>query len=573
VLIQNLTFSNPPNTHISFRSTCVNVTVRGITISTPVSPNTDGMDVSANNMLAQSNSISDGDDNIAVDGGSSAILITNCAFGIGHGMSIGSYTDGGGVSNMTVINCTFNGTSDGIRLKSERGRGGAVQDLSYLNLSMTNVQWPVLIYSYYNFGLGTLENVNAAFAATDTVQTVTATTPIWQNITFSNITATTSGVYPPVMIWGLPEKPASNIILRNVNIAGSKNCEIFNAEGVQFIDSQITLPGATNTLSLYNAQLIISNSAPTNSAVKLDGLSTNGLGNTLLLYNARAWLQNTNAIDGSPGLTLAGSTLTVSNDLNLNASSILNFFSGTNAAEIAVTGNLAVNGTINVSPGPGFANSAYTLFTYGKTLTWGPPVLGSSPAGYACALATNTAGQVNLLARLPPIFLFPPPNTNFLVNPGATLLLTNSANDSDQPPPTLTFSLLAGETNASLDATSGLFTWRPLVSQANTTNYFKVAVSDDGVPPLNATNSFLVIVNPLAPALVSSARLVNGHFELTFGGSQGPDYAIQTSTDLTHWITVFRTNSPAMPFQYVDPGFTASNRDLFYRIVAGPPLP
>ena len=40
----------------------------------------------------------------------------------------------GGISNFTVINCTFNNTDQGIRIKIDRDRGGFVHHLSYLNL-------------------------------------------------------------------------------------------------------------------------------------------------------------------------------------------------------------------------------------------------------------------------------------------------------------------------------------------------------------------------------------------------------------------------------------------------------
>jgi hypothetical protein len=70
---------------------------------------------------------------------------------------------------------------------------------------------------------------------------------------------------------------------------------------------------------------------------------------------------------------------------------------------------------------------------------------------------------------------------------------------------------------------------------------------------------------------VSAAKLAGGHFEFTFGGGSGLNYAVQTSTNLTHWTTVFTTNSPALPFQYVDPGLAATNVDVFYRAtVVGP---
>ena len=85
------------------------------------SHNTDGIDLVGTNCLIQNCVISTGDDNIALGTSSqnvptSNILVTNCTFGDGHGMTIGSNTEGG-VSNLVVINCTFNGTDYGIRMR------------------------------------------------------------------------------------------------------------------------------------------------------------------------------------------------------------------------------------------------------------------------------------------------------------------------------------------------------------------------------------------------------------------------------------------------------------------------
>ena len=93
-------------------------------------------------------------------------LITNCTFGYGHGVSIGSGTTDG-VTNLTVINCTFNNTDNGIRMKSDSGKGGNAQYLYYYNLSMTNITYaPIIIYSYYNtYGNPTTAGITPAIAA------------------------------------------------------------------------------------------------------------------------------------------------------------------------------------------------------------------------------------------------------------------------------------------------------------------------------------------------------------------------------------------------------------------------
>ena len=58
----------------------------------------------------------------------------------------------------------------------------------------------------------------------------------------------------------------------------------------------------------------------------LDGLTTNGYGNSFKFYNATGSLKNTNVLDDGP-LTLAASTLTVSNNLNLSPATVLQGFS------------------------------------------------------------------------------------------------------------------------------------------------------------------------------------------------------------------------------------------------------
>ena len=56
------------------------------------SPNTDGLNFVGTNSIIENCHINDGDDNIAMSstGPINDLLITNCAFGTGSGVSIGS---------------------------------------------------------------------------------------------------------------------------------------------------------------------------------------------------------------------------------------------------------------------------------------------------------------------------------------------------------------------------------------------------------------------------------------------------------------------------------------------------
>jgi len=428
VLIQDVTVQNPPKMHFVFKSSANgNITFSNVTINTTDSRanQCDGIDLVGTNILIVNCTINSGDDNLALGSSSASaytadVLVTNCAFGVGHGVSIGSNTFGA-VSNLTVINCTFDGTDYGIRMKSNdntsggSGQGGIAQNLNYYNLGMTNILYgAIVIYSYYDSSaggqFGTPTGVTPYFASTQAVDVTSV--PVWRNITISNLNATVVNGGVPGIIWGRMEVPVTNITLSHVNITASKPFDIYNASGIQFIDCQITPPARSNTFQLFNAQVIVSNSVPTSTLFTFDGLSTNVAGSALngsalTFYNAQASLKNTNLFDDGP-LTLSASTLTVSNNLTLFPATVLNYALGTNAATVAVKGNLALGGTNHIAAGAGFTNGTYTLLTYTGSLSGSLPTLGTVPAGYDYAYDTGTAGQVKLIVTLPA----PPAPTN-----------------------------------------------------------------------------------------------------------------------------------------------------------------
>jgi pectate lyase len=162
--------------------------------------------------------------------------------------------------------------------------------------------------------------------------------------------------------------------------------------------------------------------------------------------------------------------------------------------------------------------------------------------------------------------------SNRTINAGVNLSITNVATDADTPAQALTYSLPVAPPNATLGAANGIFNWRPLVTQAGTTNSVTVVVLDNGSPALSAMQSFSIIVNPLTQPDVVSNTWSGGHFSLTVAGQAGPDYAVQASTNLLDWNTLYITNSPAMPFDWTDTN-TGVEPMRFYRIKVGPPLP
>ena len=239
LLIQGVRLQDPSNTHISIQNACKDVTIEHIIIHTPHnSPNTDGIDLSGHDVLITHCRISDGDDCIAIGGSghrsqnhfeSQNIVITHCAFGYGHGMSIGSFTSGG-IRNLLVENCTFNHTTAGIRLKSNLGRAGIVENLTYKNITMRNVRWPIFISSYYPHA--------PKNSWLQSPKPIGRYTPIWRNIRIINLTS----VHSPVAghIIGMPGAPVTNVLLRNVHIKAKTGMIIADARDIRFQNSGIT---------------------------------------------------------------------------------------------------------------------------------------------------------------------------------------------------------------------------------------------------------------------------------------------------------------------------------------------
>jgi polygalacturonase len=268
VLIENVTLKNSPMFHMAIGGNSSNITIRRVTVRAPASTdpvepshNTDACNISGHHALVQDCDISTGDDNFTCGGNTSDIVITNCTYGNGHGVSIGSPTHGG-VANITVVDCTFSNTDCGIRIKSDRDRGGVVRNLTYRNLRMTNVGIPILIYGQYaatNREYRALHKLTAAIAASYPAAPVTDRTPVYRDITFSNITATAARDRRAGLIWGLPEAAVSNVVLQQVTITADKPFGIYNAQGVRLVDCRIVTPEGVNQLSVTNAQVEITN--------------------------------------------------------------------------------------------------------------------------------------------------------------------------------------------------------------------------------------------------------------------------------------------------------------------------
>jgi polygalacturonase len=222
---------------------CEFVRVDGVTIQNPVpSPNTDGINPeSCRNVQIVNCRIDVGDDCVTLKSGTDAvgrqvgqpdenITIANCVMLRGHGgVTIGSEMSGG-VKNVAVANCVFQGTDIGIRVKSQRGRGGVVEGFTAANITMENVPHPIVITTFYR-GID---------KPTDELA-VNEGTPRFRDFLFNNITA--RGATDAGSITGLREMPVEDIVLSNVHIAAKKGFACTNARRISFFDVEINPEG------------------------------------------------------------------------------------------------------------------------------------------------------------------------------------------------------------------------------------------------------------------------------------------------------------------------------------------
>ena len=250
ILVEGVTFVDAPMFNIAC-SGVEDVTVRGVTVLAPpshaekegdvVSHNTDACDVSGRRILIEDCYISTGDDNYTTSGRTEDVLIRNCRFGTGHGLSMGSYQREF-VRNFTVENCTFDGTETAIRIKCDRDRGGETSGIVYRDITMKNVGIPILIYGAYNAKkpYRSLWNATGEVLSTYPEAPVTATTPRYSDITFKNLTAVaTTKKSRAGLIWGLPEAHVKGLRMENVKITSNRPLLLVNVDDPKLVDVEV----------------------------------------------------------------------------------------------------------------------------------------------------------------------------------------------------------------------------------------------------------------------------------------------------------------------------------------------
>ena len=251
VLIDGITIRNSPFWTVN-PEFCENVKIHAVTINNPHSPNTDGINPeSCKNVHISDCHISVGDDCITIKSGKDEpgrkmavpaenYVITNCTMLSGHGGVVIGSEMSGDVRKIAISNCVFDGTDRGIRIKTARGRGGVVEEIRVSNIIMKNIKQQAIV-------------LDMQYAKTD-VEPVSARTPRFKNIHFSNITGQ---VNEAAYLNGLEEMPIENITFNDINMDAKTGFKISAADKIEFHNVQVNTETGPSLMASKVNNLVI----------------------------------------------------------------------------------------------------------------------------------------------------------------------------------------------------------------------------------------------------------------------------------------------------------------------------
>jgi hypothetical protein len=249
-----------------------NVVIRDVTLETYPGAFTGGIYIDSSRDVRIANCYVDtGDDAIVLKSGKDAdgrrvnrptenVTITNCVVHHGSGAVVLGSEMSGGIRNVVASTIVCQGTQMGINIKSDRGRGGVVENIRLDNWTMDDVGRAINVSQYYVHE----GNVTA------TPPRASERTPVFRNISISNMNiircraAVGYEPAPPVMIniEGLPEMPISGLRISNVTASGKSGLKVHDTVALQLHDVEVNADSGPTFLIRNSKDL------------ELDGVST-----------------------------------------------------------------------------------------------------------------------------------------------------------------------------------------------------------------------------------------------------------------------------------------------------------
>jgi len=293
VLIDGPTFQNSPAWCIH-PLLCEDFILRNATVRNPwYSQNGDGIDIeSCKNSLIHDSNFDVGDDAICIKSGKDKegrdrgvpnenLIVKNCIVYHGHGgVTVGSEMSGG-VRNLHVSNCTFLGTDVGLRFKSNRGRGGVVENIYISNVEMINIPTQAISFNLYYSGKSPSDDSEISDNGTAMkLLPVTEETPQFKNIFIHDVNC--KGAYQGIFLQGLPEMMLENVQLENIKMEADYGLICSDAKNIKIKNLTFKTKN-TPAINLKNStNITIDGFVTSNEASPLIHVSGSRTGNTIL---------------------------------------------------------------------------------------------------------------------------------------------------------------------------------------------------------------------------------------------------------------------------------------------------
>lgn len=198
-------------------------------INPPTSPNTDALNSDSCRHVVVHDCFADvGDDAFGIKSGrdeegrkmnrpTEDITYIRCHVAHGHSVCAIGSEESGSVRHVRFLDCTGDGTDNGIRLKSTRGRGGIVEDVVASNIRLKNVRNAIIL---------SLRYVKTA------PEPLSERTPLFRDIHIDHVTAVNSRNC--CVIEGLEEQPIQNVTLNDLDLSGTNGVTCSYARDVTF---------------------------------------------------------------------------------------------------------------------------------------------------------------------------------------------------------------------------------------------------------------------------------------------------------------------------------------------------
>jgi fibronectin-binding autotransporter adhesin len=193
----------------------------------------------------------------------------------------------------------------------------------------------------------------------------------------------------------------SNIINTGTLWFNVSNYAVCTLSGSNTINGPAVMDSNGSTNWTGSTKAVVTGSNTFNGAVTMYGGSFSGNNK---VNGSFSTMPGANAVVAPSVDTLSAGTMTVVGDVTLDHSTKLSFnlaSPGTTGSGINdlidITGNLSLDGTLNVNALSGFGAGTYRLFNYTGTLSGAATLLqGTVPPDFTYTVDTSAAGQVNL---------------------------------------------------------------------------------------------------------------------------------------------------------------------------------